>query len=496
MRALRLSVISLVATIATACTQPYLPSVDRPSTPTSDDLDIIAYIDKRLTEEYYWLDEVEEKSADFNRRLQWEEYLDNSLQRLTTNGDDGHISSSGKRVLYSYIRETQSTTRGATTGFGIALHYTIVKTSKDNDYYGFVVEDVYDGSPAEAHDIRRGDVIVRIDGDNITPSNYLALFNAIEHNTRSSLSLTLMRQTDSSDYSVELTKGDYEATPVAHHEILDIEGYDRKVGYLAYTGFESDYDDELIAALATLAGEGAQEIILDLRTNGGGSVLSAIKLASSLLGPTYNDALFCTVARNPRNTSSELLSEFRLEDTGVALGIEQLTIICSKYSASASEIIIEGMRGLDIPVTLVGTTTEGKNCGMDVTRRYVGSIYVEYAPITFMCFNAKGFGAWGDGITPDIDLSEDNALGIKDASYPIPRADWGDATHDVGLAAAIATLTGSNATTTTRTEDGFGGSVGSSLNGSLDGDHPTAFDAISPTADIARPAKGSLLYRE
>ena len=131
---------AIIAILAVACTSPYIPAIDNPSYPTDEDLDIIAYIDKRLAEEYYWLDEVVEKSSSFNRRLKWEEYLDNSLLRLTTNADDGHTNRDGSRSLYSYIREVNNTTRAEVSGFGIALHYTIAKISKEADYYGFVIE--------------------------------------------------------------------------------------------------------------------------------------------------------------------------------------------------------------------------------------------------------------------------------------------------------------------------------------------------------------------
>lgn len=58
---------------------------------------------------------------------------------------------------------------------------------------------------------------------------------------------------------------------------------------------------------------------------------------------------------------------------------------------------------------------------MDVTRRTINNIHLEYAPITFMCFNAKGFGEWGEGIAPDVDLtSETNEYGVSDSNYPLP----------------------------------------------------------------------------
>jgi hypothetical protein len=81
--------------------------------------------------------------------------------------------------------------------------------------------------------------------------------------------------------------------------------------------------------------------------------------------------------------------------------------------------MIAGLRGLDIPVTVVGATTNGKNCGMDVTYRTIGTTYLEYAPITFMCLNAKGESNWGDGIMPDVDVK---ALLRLATLYNVPTA--------------------------------------------------------------------------
>ena len=60
-----------------------------------------------------------------------------------------------------------------------------------------------------------------------------------------------------------------------------------------------------------------------------------------------------------------------------------------------------------------------------------------------MCFNAKGFGDWGEGITPDVDLTDEgNEYGVYDNYYPLPYADWGDSKHDIALAVALAKITG------------------------------------------------------
>lgn len=60
-----------------------------------------------------------------------------------------------------------------------------------------------------------------------------------------------------------------------------------------------------------------------------------------------------------------------------------------------------------------------------------------------MCLDAKGFGGWGDGIIPDIDLtSQSNGMGVSDKNYPLPRTTWGDASYDIALATALADITG------------------------------------------------------
>lgn len=439
-------ILSIVILFAVGCTSPYYPSIDYPSTgmPSSQDAEIIDYIDKRLSEEYYWLDEIDEKSGSFNRTLDWEKYLTHSLQRLETNDDDGYVNSKRQRVLYSYIHDITDTRATTTSGFGIALHYSILVMGENR--LGFAIENVYEGSPASRADIRRGDIILSVNGSEIDYDNYISLFNAIEYNTLSELRLMLQRQTaanaNEATMMATLERGSYKPTPVAYHSVITIDGSDKRIAYLVYNSFKAEYDDDLLRAMQTFSAEGVDSFILDLRINGGGNVESAVKLCSALLGTEYKDATLCELRRNPRNKSGLGNTPCKLQDVGIGLNIRELTVICSDFSASASELLVTGLRGLNIPVTLIGTTTEGKNCGMDVTRRTINGIYLEYAPITFMCYNAKGFGEWGEGLNPDIDLSASNSIGVSDEHYPLPRAAWGDMSHDIGLVAAVASVTG------------------------------------------------------
>jgi hypothetical protein len=187
----------IALSLVVACTSTPYPSIDRPSTGTSsEDRSIIAYIDQRLATEYYWLDEVVERSASFDRGVKWEEYLSVSLGGLKSNADDGYVNSKGQRVLYSYIREYKSSTRSKTMGFGIGLHYTIAVIDSENQYLGFLVDNVYADSPAHKAGVKRGDVITMVNRGYITQMNYAELFKRIENNSASAVELSLRRQTD------------------------------------------------------------------------------------------------------------------------------------------------------------------------------------------------------------------------------------------------------------------------------------------------------------
>lgn len=426
----------LLALYMWACTSPSYPGIDKPNSGgnTMEDQEIIDYIDQRLESEYYWLDEVVSKCNTFDRRVEWENYLEGVLSRLTTNADDGYVTSNGQKVYYSYIREVPSSTRSQVKGLGIDLHTTIVVIDTESNYYGFIIEDVYKGSPAEKGGMRRGDIIVRVNDGNITPNNYVTLFNSIYKNTLTSAKFVLYRQVvadgEPNTLSVELVADGYTESTVAHSEIIEGE---KPVGYLVYAGFEPSSDEALLAALRRFADAGVKEVILDLRTNTGGSLSSALKLTSTLLASTYEGAVLCEAKRNPKNIRSAVSEIFQLQPMDFHVGVDHLTVITSGSSASASELVIMGLRGLDIPVTLVGDTTQGKNCGMDVTIRDVGSVTVEYAPITFMCLNAKGFGDWGDGIPADVDVKS------LDENYPLPRVPWGydNVVYDAALRMAL-----------------------------------------------------------
>ena len=176
--------------------------------------------------------------------------------------------------------------------------------------------------------------------------------------------------------SVDLTKSEYHENPVYITKTFDIEG--KKIGYLMYNSFTSNYDQQLNAAFAQLKSEGATELVLDVRYNGGGSVRTATYLAGMITGQ-FNGELFTKEQWNGElqqwftdNHPDWLINNFVDEiyktdkDGNVvvqealnSLNLTNLYVITTNSSASASELIINGLNPY-INVVTVGTKTSGK----------------------------------------------------------------------------------------------------------------------------------------
>lgn len=110
-------------------------------------------------------------------------------------------------------------------------------------------------------------------------------------------------------------------------------------------------------------------------------------------------------AANPETANGY---EYIVQALNSSLNLKRVYVIGTKTTASASELLINGLRGLDIEVRLIGTTTQGKNCGMEGWQKRVGNYLFILYPITFYCENAKGFRDYAEGFTPDFEYDDSN----------------------------------------------------------------------------------------
>jgi hypothetical protein len=119
------------------------------------------------------------------------------------------------------------------------------------------------------------------------------------------------------------------------------------------------------------------------------------------------------------------------------MGLKRLWVIMSENTASASELIIHGLKGVDFPVTLIGSRSEGKNVGMVVTQTIYNGRRFEFAPITYRGLNHKNEYAPADGFEPDagnlLNNQDSNYSNDVDNMFPYSFGDWGNFDFNIAL---------------------------------------------------------------
>ena len=419
--------------------------------------EVLKWVDERLQKEYYWLDiygsAVKNGKVDYTLSNDYQnkgysnpyqEFLDRTLLSLSGNEEDGGLDSKGTRRIYSYITRAStasSSTRAgsASEGFGI-IAQSIVQVKSNPNEFVIPVEHAYLNSPAYHAGLKRGDFISEYNGQKIGDSNYVEAWYAINGAVSDQLNIGYDTEEDGQETvkTINLTMGSFYKNPVACSKVLELSAEinpsGKKIGYLSYLQFDNQYDNELISAIRELASEGVEEFILDLRLNGGGVVNTSVMLSSMILSESHVGEVYAYLRRHPQNPYGDDTCYLVKENSSTQqdlpnLNLDRVWIITTNSTASASEMVIQGLRGLDIEVNLVGLKSEGKNCGMDVTRKSVGAFEYTYAPITFMNYNAKEFNDYADGIVPDTNFADWVSEPLRDENGDIVRDENGKAQY-------------------------------------------------------------------
>ncbi|QNJ98529.1 S41 family peptidase [Constantimarinum furrinae] len=309
---------------------------------------------------------------------------------------------------------------GTTLNNGMEYGLVLYPDNSGN-VFGYV-RYVLPNTDAAAEGLQRGDIFNTVDGQQLTENNFSQLLAPDTY----TIGLATLQGEDvvPTGESVELTKTEYTENPVHIARTLTIEG--QNIGYLMYNSFTRDFDPELNAAFAQFQADGITELILDLRYNGGGSVETAVDLSSMITGQ-FNGQLFYTEQWN-EDRQEEYASDGLFNNTistGEAINSLNLTrvfILTTGRTASASELVINGLDPY-IDVVQVGGTTTGKfqasfllyDAPAPGFSRSQANPTHTYAmlPLVFKTANANGFTDYVDGLEPDVPLDEDYSnLGI------------------------------------------------------------------------------------
>ena len=416
-------------------------------------------MDKRLREDYLWADDYAKLTID--KTINYDKFLFTHLTQLgEINIEDGgyyrgYSSAAGERYIYSYISEVTATKApvmtkagelSSTFGLGLGPLFASVYES-GTDYIGLTVGYVYPESPAEKAGIRRGDTIYKIGSTNITKSNYQSFMQELFYSPSGSYDIVYARYEPNEteerydlirENKVEVTAGTYGYNPILFAAIMTNTGLDDlppfNIGYMASESFDATAQEVLDYQINQFIDAGITELILDLRFNVGGEVQQSRYLASSIVGRDYDDKTFFKAKfRDGKIEDWKFKSGPADSDNlGVApaMNLKRLWVIMSENTASASELIINAMKGVDFPVVLIGSRSEGKNVGMEVTHEMYNGRRFEFAPITYWGLNARDEYAPKDGFLPDsgniLNNQNSNYSDDLDNMFPYSFGDWGN----------------------------------------------------------------------
>ncbi|MEM0518887.1 MULTISPECIES: S41 family peptidase [Aequorivita] len=334
-------------------------------------------------------------------------------------------------TLFSDYTLIENALSGITLSNGMEFGLVYYPDNSGN-VFGYV-RYVLPNTDAQSEGIKRGDLFTTIDGQQLNENNYNDLL------APDSYTIGLATY-DGSDFTPTgetalLNKMQYNENPVYKSQILTVNG--TKIGYLMYNGFIKDYDTELNNAFAQFKAEGINNLVLDLRYNGGGSVETATDLASMITGQFNGQVFykeFWNEDRQAENAVDGLFDNTISNGSAINnLNLTQVYILTTRRSASASELVINGLKPY-IDAVQVGDTTTGKfqasfllyDAPAPQFNRNEANLGHTYAmlPLVFKTANAAGNTDFINGLFPNITLKEDyfNLGVLGDENEPLLAA--------------------------------------------------------------------------
>ncbi len=287
---------------------------------------------------------------------------------------------------------------GVYIGYGFRMHH-------DSELNSTKVAFVYPQSPADRVGLKRSDEILKIGDMNISEFLHPKDENVSNPFGEQEVGVVTQLRVKSVDGFIRdfnMTKAKVDTITVLHKSVVVRNGV--KIGYLVFQSFIAPSREELDLAFEYFKRERIEELVLDLRYNGGGRVDIANHLASLIGGFRVESKVFTSFTYNRKYQHNA--SSLPFEQTPVySVSLERLMVLGTEDTCSASELVVNALRasvtGMD--VVLIGEKTCGKPVGM------VGSEFCDkhISPIEFKIVNADGDGDYFGGMVPECKVSDD-----------------------------------------------------------------------------------------
>lgn len=356
---------------------------------------------------YYWYDEVTDVDPSLYTTPQYFKLMKTTQTNASGTPKD--------RFHFSYpTSQWESMETGQAVGYG--LQWSVVKATPPRQ-----VEVAYTlpGTAAASApaDLVRGDQVLSVDGIdvvNATSTTDINAVNAALFPTKAGETHTFTVQDPGASTPRTVT---LQAEPVTDKPVLLVKTLTTASGTVGYILYDDQVDlaaeSELIQAIDTLKSDGVTDLVLDLRYNGGGILDLASELAYMIAGPqfTAGETFYQKQFNNQHPTTNPVtgnpIAPMPFLDTTQGLSVTagqalptlnlpRLFVLTGQQTCSASEAVINGLRGVGVKVYQFGSTTCGKPYGF-YPQDNCGTTYFS---IEFKGVNAQGFGDFGDGFSP------------------------------------------------------------------------------------------------
>lgn len=353
---------------------------------------------------YLWYDEINDQNPDnFNTTLAYFNVL--KTEQTTASGiakDNFHFS----QPTDEYLSFSQS---GTVTGYGI--NWAFINNAPPRSLRVSTIES---NSSAAQAGVQRGDELLRVNNIDFINSNQVDAINAalFPQDSGTETEFVFLRN-DGTEVSVSLTSGDFDTSFVNNAKVIDTDT--SRVGYFRFDGFQRPAQTPLIDTFQSFVDQNVTDLVLDLRYNGGGLLAMASQIGYMIAGPNQtNNRAFETQQFNDKHPNVDPVTGntirptpfYGLEidfDAGVLtdrelpnLGLSKVFVITTEDSCSASEALINSLRGIDLEVIQIGGKTCGKPYGFYPTDNCGNT----YFTIQFQGVNDQGFGDYADGFRP------------------------------------------------------------------------------------------------
>ena len=325
------------------------------------------------------------------------------------------ITSSGRskdrfHFTYSTTQWVQLSQSGVESGYGVAWAVAASLPPRR-----IVVAYTEPGSPASSAALERGEEVQSVDGTDVVMSNTQAevdrfVAGLYPDNTGESHTFTLRQPRTGVVRTVQLQSVAVTKTPVRYSTVQTTTG---TVGYLLFNDHIAPAEQQLVTAFDAMRTARINDLVIDLRYNGGGLLAIASQVAymvagsAATAGQTFEKYTFNDKHPSINPVTGDPLTPVPFFNTTLGfsaasgvplptLDLRRVYVLTGAGTCSASESIINSLRGVNVDVIQIGSTTCGKPYGF-YPQDHCGTTYFT---VEFKGINAAGFGDYTDGFSP------------------------------------------------------------------------------------------------